>query len=309
MTVHKMVVAKGMNARPDPALIGARRYRLAAQIVEIARMRGLLVGAHLATTPLAEALGVSRSPVLRAFELLEAVGVICRQENRGYFVVDLDAYAAQAVQSDEERVYWRLVNDRIDGQLPDDIDEASLMRRYDAPRRLVSRLMGRLAEEEIVTRRAGLGWSFHPPLDAEQAAASVRYRLLLEPAALMEPSYRAPRAELAAIIDEQRRLFDDADTPGQSIVNFDRNAAFHEAVAGWSGNAFLLDGVRRHNCRRRLTQYRHFVRPGRIRQSATEHLDVLNSIAAGDLRTARDHLIAHIRNAPISAQALREVGT
>ncbi len=295
-----------MNAFPDLATFGARHHRLAVQIVEIARMRGLASGAHLTAAPLAVELDVSRSPVLRALELLSAVGVLRREDNCGYFIADLDAFDARMLMSDEDRVYRRIANDRIDGRLPEVVDEAGLMRRYDAPRRLVSRVMGRLAEEDVVVRRAGQGWAFHPPLGPCEAAASVRYRLVIEPAALLEPNFRAPERELAGIADEQRRMQDEAEVPGRSVLNFDRNARFHEAVAEWSGSPFLRDAVRRHNRRRRLTQYRHFVRPPRIRVSAEEHLGVLAAIADGDLAQARRRLIDHIRGAPISAQALSE---
>lgn len=293
-----------MSLHPDPEAFAARHHRLAAQIVEIARMRGLTAGTHLTAAPLAASLDVSRSPVLRAFELLAALGVLNREDNRGYFIANLAAFDVQAPLSDEDRLYWRFVNDRLDGHLPDIVDEASIMRRYGIPRRLVVRVLSRLAAEEVVVRRAGLGWTFHAPLTPEEDAASVRYRLVLEPAALGEPAFHAPAPALAAIVDEQRRLHDDAEIPSRSILNFDRNVRFHEAIAGWSGNAFLLDGVRRHNRRRRLTQYRHFVRPARIRQSAQEHLGVLDAIADGALAEARARLEAHIRAAPISVQAL-----
>lgn len=293
-----------MSARPDPASFSARHHRLAAQIVEIVRMRGLQEGAHLTAVPIAEALNVSRTPVLRAFELLASLGALSHLDNRGYFVADLSVLDEVAFITDEDRLYWRLVNDRIDGHLPDTVDETGLMRRYEAGRWLISKVLARLAEEDVLSRRTGLGWAFHPPPTAQEAAAAVRYRLLLEPAAFAEPTFFAPRDELAAIIAEQESLAAEADTPGRSVMNFDRNAGFHETVARWSGNVFLAKAVRRHNKRRRLMQYRHFVRPARIRTSAEEHLGVLTAIADGDLELARTRLHKHIEQAPISARAL-----
>ena len=267
-------------------------------------MRGLGPGDHLSAEPLAQAFGLSRKPVARALDLLVAVGAAERRAHRGVFVADLAAFDPQELQSGEDRLYWRLVNDRLDDALPDALDEAALMRRYGAPRRLVARVLARLAEEGVARRRPGVGWAFEPLLRGPaQVAASLRFRLLTEPAAFDEPGFAAPADALAVIMAEQRALAEEAERPGRSILNFERNARFHEALAAWSGNPFLLDAARRHSQARRLVQYRAFVKPGRLRQSSAEHLGVLDAVAAGDLAAARARLIAHLEGAPTARGA------
>lgn len=279
--------------------------RLAGRIVEIARMRGLPEGTHIAAAPLADELGVSRTPVVRALSLLAEAGAVRRDENRGAFLADLSVYDPQELGSAEEALYWRVANDRLDGRIEAQFDAAGFARRYGASRALSQRVLSRFVAEGVLERRPGGGYRFAPLLNGRAAtAASVRFRLATEPAAFDEPGFRAPLEELGQIRAEQQMLLQSRETPGQSVANFERNARFHEAIARWSGNPFLLDVARRHTALRRLRQYRIFVEPERIAESALEHLAVLDAIEDGDLATARRRLAAHIRDLPSAREAL-----
>lgn len=283
--------------------------RLAGRIVEIARMRGLPEGTHIAAAPLAEELGVSRTPVVRALSLLAEAGAVRRDENRGAFLADISVYDPQELGSAEEALYWRVANDRLDGQIDAQFDAAGFARRYGASRALSQRVLSRFVTEGVLERRPGGGYRFAPLLSGRAAtAASVRFRLATEPAAFDEPGFHAPSGELAQIRAEQEMLLDGREVPGQSVANFERNARFHEAIAGWSGNPFLLDVARRHTALRRLRQYRIFVEPERIAASACEHLAVLDAIEEGDFGAARERLAAHIRDLPSARAALGERG-
>ena len=281
--------------------------RLAGRIVEIVRMRALPAGAHIAAAPLADELGVSRTPVVRALSLLAEVGAVTRDENRGAFLADVSAYDPQELGSAEEALYWRVANDRLDGHIEAQFDAAGFARRYEASRALSQRVLSRFVAEGVLERRPGGGYRFAPLLSGRAAtAASVRFRLATEPAAFDEPGFLAPPEELAQIRAEQELLLDTRETPGRSVANFERNARFHEAIARWSGNPFLLDVARRHTALRRLRQYRIFVEPERIAESAREHLAVLDAIEQGDLATARRKLAAHICDLPSARAALSQ---
>lgn len=281
--------------------------RLAGRIVEIARMRGLPEGTHIAAAPLADELGVSRTPVVRALSLLAEAGAVRRDENRGAFLADISVYDPQELGSAEEALYWRVANDRLDGRIEAQFDAAGFARRYGASRALSQRVLSRFVAEGVLERRPGGGYRFAPLLSGRAAtAASVRFRLATEPAAFDEPGFSALPGELAQIRTEQEMLLDSRNTPGQSVANFERNARFHEAIASWSGNPFLLDVARRHTALRRLRQYRIFVEPERIAESAREHLAVLDAIEEGDLATARRRLAAHIRDLPSARAALSD---
>lgn len=281
--------------------------RLAGRIVEIARMRGLSEGTHIAAAPLAQELGVSRTPVVRALSLLADAGAVRRDENRGAFLADIGAYDPQELGSAEEALYWRVANDRLDGHIETQFDAAGFARRYGASRARSQRVLSRFVAEGVLERRPGGGYRFAPLLSGRAAtAASVRFRLATEPAAFDEPGFHPAPRELAQIRAEQEMLLDGRETPGQSVANFERNARFHEAIASWSGNPFLLDVARRHTALRRLRQYRIFVEPERIAESAREHLAVLGAIEEGDLDTARRRLAAHIHDLPSARAALSD---
>ncbi len=279
--------------------------RLAGRIVEIARMRGLSEGTHIAAAPLADELGVSRTPVVRALSLLAEAGAVRRDENRGAFLADIGAYDPQELGSSEDALYWRVANDRLDGHIETQFDAAGFGRRYAASRALSQRVLSRFVAEGVLERRPGGGYRFAPLISGRAAtAASVRFRLATEPAAFDEPGFLAPPDAVAQIRAEQEMLLHGRETPGQSVANFERNAHFHEAIADWSGNPFLLDVARRHTALRRLRQYRIFVEPARIAESAREHLGVLAAIEAGDLVTARARLAQHIHDLPSARAAL-----
>lgn len=279
--------------------------RLAGRIVEIARMRDLPPGTHVAAAPLAAELGVSRTPVVRALDLLAEAGAVRRDENRGAFLADISLYDPQELGSAVEALYWRVANDRLDGRIETVFDGAGFARRYGASRALCQRVLERFVTEGVLERRPGGGYRFAPLLSGRAAtAASVRFRLSTEPAAFDEPGFFAPPDALAQIRSEQEVLLHSCETPGQSVANFERNARFHEAIANWSGNPFLLDVSKRHTALRRLRQYRIFVEPERIAESAAEHIAVLDAIEAGDLPTAKQRLADHIRDLPSARKAL-----
>ena len=270
-------------------------------------MRGVAEGTHIAAAPLAAELGVSRTPVVHALRLLAEVGAVRRDENRGVFLADIGAYDPQELGSAEEALYWRVANDRLDGRIEAQFDAAGFARRYAASRALSQRVLSRFVAEGVLERRPGGGYVFAPLLSGPAAtAASVRFRLATEPAAFDEPGFHAPPGELAQIRTEQEMLLRFCETPGQSVANFQRNARFHEAIANWSGNPFLLDAARRHTALRRLRQYRIFVEAERIAVSAREHLSVLDAIEDGALAAARTRLAAHIRDLPSARSALSD---
>lgn len=282
--------------------------RIAGHIVEIVRMRDLPNGAHIPAAPLAAELGVSRKPVTRALELLEEVGAVRRDQNRGVFLADINAYDPQELGSEEEALYWRVANDRLDDRIDAQFNVAHFTRTYGCSRALGLRVLSRFVTEGVLHRSPGGAYRFAPLVTGRDAtAASVRFRLATEPAAFDEPGFHAPPDALAQIRSEQEALLKSGAVPGQSVVNFERNANFHQAIAQWSGNPFLVDAARRHTALRRLRQYRIFVEPERIAQSAREHLAVLAAIDVRDLDRARALLVAHITDLPSARNALAKV--
>jgi DNA-binding GntR family transcriptional regulator len=188
------------------------------------------------------------------------------------------------------------------------------MRRYGMGRtRLVQALVD-LAELGMIERNAGHGWRFLPAIDnAEARAASYRFRLLIEPAALVEPGF-APAPRWIAEMQARHRAALAADWgPSSAVAFYEMNAAFHEGLVAASGNRFMLMAIQQQNRLRRLLNYDWPYGRERVIVSCREHLAILAALAAGARARAakllRDHLSragALRRKFPPPAEAPRE---
>ncbi|QRF69366.1 GntR family transcriptional regulator [Ponticoccus alexandrii] len=267
-------------------------HRLAQKIVEDAVLAGHLPGVHLVTSQLAAKFQISRTPIVRALDLLTEQGVLEKRSNRGYFVLNLDLFDREEMQSEDDRLYWRAVNDIYDEYLPDSFDETLLIKRYDQPRRKVARLLQRLSDEGVLRRRAGVGWKIETVLRTpEDVRTSLRYRMSIELGALAEPDYHAPYEEVIAAIREQKLILSEAT---HSTETFERNARFHERLVSWSNNSFFSEAAVQHNKLRRLWEYRHFKATKDIRTSTEEHIEILRELAVGNAAAARELLRQHL---------------
>ena len=82
-----------------------------------------------------------------------------------------------------------------------------IMARYGLARLQVQRIFNRMAREQLIDRKAGRGWAFRPWLDSvESHRESYRFRMILEPAAILEPGYQVNVAELKKCRREQEAL-------------------------------------------------------------------------------------------------------
>ena len=70
---------------------------------------------------------------------------------------------------------------------------------------------------------------------------------------------------------------------------------FHEVIAECSGNAFLLESLKRINRIRRLFAYRLLPDFGLIERHIREHLHILDLLEAGELPAAADLMREHLR--------------
>jgi DNA-binding GntR family transcriptional regulator len=166
---------------------------LPSQILELVRSEALPVGAHLPAQWLADRLRVSRSPVNEALELLKDQGRVRREPNRGYFlalpVTSTPASAADGVTTVQESVtasYFRIAEDRLRGDLPDQITEAMLRRRYGLSPAQLQAVLARISDEGWARKKPGYGWEFSSMLTPpESLLQSYRLRYAIEPAALL----------------------------------------------------------------------------------------------------------------------------
>lgn len=282
---------------------------LIAQLITMMRAEDWPVGTHLRAQALADRLRVSRTPVNEALELLESRGVLRRERNRGYFLAlpitqapqDLLSTVGAAEPDAVSSAYFRIAEDRLRGQLPDDVSEAALKARYQLTTAQAVAVLTRIAQEGWIERKPGYGWTFITMLTSpDSLLQSYRLRLALEPAALLEPGYRLDPQVLASCRAAELRLLNGGIDTAEADQLHDRGVNFHESLVEASGNAFFIDTIRRVNRVRRLLSYRSMRDRKRYDEHCHQHLQILDLLERERNEEAavamREHLGSTLRN-------------
>lgn len=293
---HIMEKTKHPDQRGKPLI-----RQLANRIVEQVRLQGLPEGRHLVEQSLADAFNVSRSPVREALKLLERDGVVTFRPNRGFFLAlpaaEIRDLSLETPVLAEEEKYFQIAEDRIRGKLQGAVSEAELMSRYAISRVRLMKVLVRMSQEGWVERRPGHGWNFLPILDSVEALdQGYRFRLLVEPAALLEPNYRADPVLFATLRKEQEEL-DRMPIDGKlSYGMVELGIRFHEQIVACSGNRFFLEAVRHVNRLRRLIEYKVEVTEYRL-QRYREHMEILDLLEQDRMVEASALLRIHLLRA------------
>ena len=279
--------------------------RLAAQIVERMRQRGWPAGIHLREQELADAFRVSRTPVRMALQSLQELNLVESRPNRGFFLKEQTETAApsDAVMdaTHEDRLYFTVAEDRLTGVLGNRCTEAELARRYNVPRARIVRLLSQMAQEGLILRLPGNGWEFLPLLSSPEAYdQGYRYRMLIEPAALLEPGYSLSDATMLEARTKQQAMLDGGTHAWSRSETFGANSDFHEVVVSGASNPFLLEGLRRVNRSRRLLEYRTHQFRDRLVGECRDHLHLLDLIGAGKMPSAAKFLHDHLDRARLA---------
>lgn len=277
----------------------AKTTALARQILEIARRDGLAAGARLPEVRLAERLGVSRSPVRAALALLRERGAVRPSPRQGYCLAldsDSAAFTALALPEPEEEVIYReLVRARFANLVPQQVAVADVMRRYGCDRATANRVLAQMSEEGVIERAAGRGYVFGPVLnDARAYDESYRFRLLVEPAAVLEPGFRLQPQRLRALRARHAALLAAGVETVPMAELFAADAEFHEAIGEACGNRFLAHAIRLQTRLRRLSEYENYNDRARLSDSCREHLTILDALEADDRPRAAALLRRHI---------------
>ncbi len=267
--------------------------------MQFAQRDGLVAGTHLPEVRLAERLGVSRSPVRAALAFLQQRGVVELVPHQGYFLaMDADSAGFAAVEipeSVETVIYRDLVRARFANLIGQQVTVSDVMRRYDCDRATANRVLSQMSQEGVVERAPGRGYVFGPVLnDASAYNESYRFRLLVEPAAVLEPGFRADRRRMKSLRLRHRELLAAGIDSLPIAELFEVDADFHEAIGDFCGNRFLAHAIRLQTRLRRLSEYENYNDRERLRASCLEHLEILDALEAGDFARASALLRRHI---------------
>lgn len=273
--------------------------QLAARIADHIRRNKLAIGTHLTEQQFAAEFNVSRTPVRRAFAVLASMGSVTRKPNHGFFLQRIPLAGSMPVLRDnaglsEER-YLKIADDRLAGKLDDHVTETALMRRYEMPRRELQRILHRMEKEGWAERKPGHGWRFIALADSIEAhGQSYRFRMLFEPAALLEPGFRIDKAEFDRIRRDQQMLLDGGVNRLSRAQLFRMGSDFHETLMGFSRNRFMIDAILRVNSMRRLLEYRAHYDRERFSGQCREHLHLLELLEHDSRVQAADYLRNHL---------------
>lgn len=271
---------------------------LIADIVRLIQRDRLHAGDRLVELTLARTMGLSRPPVRRALEGLTEAGLLSASHGMGFKLADdwnsPRFNALISTTGPVEKAYLRIASDRLEGRLNEVVTESAISRDYGLGRTEAGRVLARMAREGWVERRPGYGWQFLPTFPTREAyLQGYRFRLLVEPAAILEPGFTISRETLDRVEAGQRRMLESAGQ-GLSIAEiFENGCLFHEEIVRASGNAFMLDAVERINRMRRLVEYRA-LKPEMIRTQTIEHLTILDLLRNADHVGASSLMKSHL---------------
>jgi DNA-binding GntR family transcriptional regulator len=278
---------------------------LAARIVDVIRREDFAPGHRLTEQSLVDELGVSRSPVRKALQLLAERGVVSSEPNRGFQLAwpreRLQRLELAPADDSDEATYLRIAQDRVKGHLEEEVSEADLMARYDVSRPQVQRILHRMAREAMVERKPGRGWLFRPLLnDVASHRESYRFRMIIEPAAILEPGYEIPAAELEKCRREQSELLDKGAARVRAPELFRAGVHLHETLVAGAHNRFLLESLRTINQMRRVVEYGTRLDRARLQRQCEEHLVLIDLLLRGERMEAAQYLRQHLNTARVT---------
>ncbi len=273
---------------------------LAQRILQHLKQQGAAPGHHLVEQDLCAQFSVSRTPIRGALKLLEAEGAIAPRPHRGFVLARPIKEAPQAILAkpqDEEarRLFIDIAQARNTETLPDEIAQQELVRRFDAKLPVVLRVLRQMAELRLVERKPGNGWAFSSAAQTGRAQnESYAFRRIIEPAMLLQPSFRLDRdwaqKSRAAQMAMRRRRW----RPADAAEFHDLNTDFHEQLARCSGNWHMQKAVQQQIALRRFLNYNWEYDMALVYEAIDEHVEILDALDGGWNEKASALMLHHI---------------
>lgn len=211
----------------------------------------------------------------------------------------------------DEKLYQRLVRDRLDNVVPNSMTQSEIARRYDVDRVALTRNLSRLAEDGLIAKNKGHGWTFLPTFDSlVSLRGSYEFRLTLEPACFLLPTFKPDPAAIERMRLQHLYLISHPDIASVSSTQLlETDAAFHEMCAEFCGNAFFVQAVQHQNRLRRLLEFGSYSNSRRVQDWCREHVAIIEVIAAGDFSQASVKMRLHLEQAFATAPGAQKNGS
>ncbi|MGB4075012.1 FCD domain-containing protein [Pseudomonas sp.] len=272
---------------------------LARRILEHAQENGMEAGDALSEQQLARTFQVSRTLIRAGLNVLLEQHLADHQAGRGYCLTAAPANQTlnpTLPQAAEEETAASVLRDRMAGRLGSSVNASEIMRRYDIGRPAAQKVLTQLTEDQVLERGPGQSWLFRPLLNNLNALEdSLRYRMLLEPEALLSPGFEADRQRLSLLRSGTESLLT-LPIEAFDIEQFrELDISFHELIAQSCGNRFLCDALLHHQRLRRLPNLLPMVSVHRLQEAMREHLRIIEAIERGQMEIAADLMRLHLR--------------
>lgn len=277
---------------------------LARQVVAVAVEQGLKAGDHLAEQRMAQACGVSRTPIREAFIILKQHGILSWRAEEGYFlslgVTDGLAGAQARIEGEEQSLPQRILEDRTARRIPDVQSVSALARRYAVSRAVVLNTLQILSRDGLVLQLPGRAWQFQPMLDTPASISeSFAFRLHLEPQAILAPGFALDSMRAGALRMQMRGFLDRGEARAAAADFHRTDFEFHSLIAECSGSRFFRGALMAHHRLRKLAQRGMAIPAFRLLQATSEHLDILDSLERKQPELAADQMALHLRRSSI----------
>jgi DNA-binding GntR family transcriptional regulator len=267
-------------------------------------------GEHLTAQSIADSFGVSRSPVREALQTLCEAGVVEQKPKRGFFVTGrgFDEDKPQPLshlQDEQQSNYLKVADDWRTDSLPEEVTEQYLRDRYALTKAQLQDILVRAVREGWAERKPGYGWRFLSVAKTPEAFEQIyQFRMVIEPAAMLSPGYAVDMKVVNRLRAVQQQMLDHdiEHLPVDVLVR--RGAGFHEELISFSNNPNFHTALTRVNQMRRLLEYRSAFNPERFIQQCTEHLEILDLLARGEVLEASFVMKKHLGGAIRSKQNL-----
>ncbi|WP_137934540.1 GntR family transcriptional regulator [Mesorhizobium comanense] len=250
-------------------------------------------GDRINEAEISDRLGVSRTPVRRALQQLQAEGAVDYEQNRGFRLADVSLLLKNSEAEQEMLLDERVMRDMAIGELRSVISERALMQKYAVANGVLMSTLRRLTRDHLVEPSPGRGWIF-ADVGAEALANGYRFRQIIEPAAILSDDYAIDAPALEAIDADHAHAIENLEAMDRRRL-FDLDARFHRLVAQGARTADLVDAIERQNNIRRVTEYLGFVRLERLRQSMIEHRGIIAALLHGERQTAAALMRIHLQ--------------
>ncbi|MCB1340135.1 MAG: GntR family transcriptional regulator [Pseudooceanicola sp.] len=275
---------------------------IAREVSRRIAVRELRPGDHLGAQALADAHGVSRSPIREALRILEKARLVEQRLNRGFYVsAQADtalAVAEPTLLAERDGPYQRMAEDWRRDLLPEDVTEQAVRDRYGLTKVQAQDILSRAQREGWAERKPGYGWRLLAVAKSPEAFRQIyEFRMVIEPAAMLAPDYAVVTAKVEELRAAQQRMLDHdiAHLPVEQLLG--AGAHFHEELIKFSNNPNFHAALVRTNRMRRLFEYRASGEVRRFVEQCTQHLAILDLLQRGEVLEASYAMKKHLSRA------------